>query len=464
MVATAGKALSVRNPFDGEVLQTFEATRLDQFSLIMERARAAAVWMAKMSRAERARILTDTATRIGSASESFARSLCKESGKPIVQARKEVARCVNTLQTSAEEAKRLCGQIIPFDSIAGNEGRFGYYVKEPLGIILAITPFNDPLNLVAHKIGPAIAAGNAVILKPSEKTPICASQLVGCLHDAGLPKECVQLLLGGKEVLQPFLESREIRMISFTGGLAAGESISRLAGLKRLSMDLGGNAANIVLKDCDLNMSIEACVSGAFWANGQNCISVQRILIESEIADKFITDYIAAVKQLSVGDPMLESTFVGPLIDETNVLRLQELVASAVHAGAVLEYGGTTEGAVFMPTVLSNVPVHHPIWLEEIFGPVVCIRPFDSFEEAIRIANQPEYSLHAAIFTNNLQRAMSAVKDLQAGGVMINDSSDFRFDGMPFGGSKLGSMGREGVRYAVEEMSQTKVACFSGQC
>lgn len=458
---TKNNLLQVSNPFNGDIIDTVVTTSADQFQCIISNANKASALMTDMSRFKRCEILSNTANLLKNNQHIVAKTLSEESGKPITQAKKEVLRCINTLQTSAEEAKRISGEIVPFDSFSGNDSKFGYYIKEPLGIILAITPFNDPLNLVAHKIGPALAAGNAVLLKPSEKTPLSALLLLQFLQQSGLPDCCLQILLGDEHILKPYLECKDIRMVSFTGGMHAGEKISKLAGLKRLSMDLGGNAANIVLKDCNLKASIDSCLSGGYWANGQNCISVQRVLVQDCIADDFIHQYTAAVTTLKAGDPGLESTFIGPLIDSKSIQRIQQLIDSALQAGASLECGGYNNGNIFSPTVLSNVPTQHPIWLEEVFGPVVCINRFQDFDEAIAIANEPEYALHAAIFTNNLEQAMSAIKRLHAGGIMINESSDFRYDGMPFGGSKLGSMGREGVKFAIEEMSQTKVVCFN---
>ena len=461
MNAQAPVLLQVFNPFNQELIAALTATPATACDKLIQQAKDASVVMAKMPRHQRADMLSRAAAAIASEAEAFAQCICAESGKPIMQARKEVSRCVNTLTLSAEAAKGLCGEQIPFDSFAGNEGRSGYYSKEPLGIILAITPFNDPLNLVAHKVGPALAAGNAVLLKPSEKAPLSALMLVDCLLAAGAPEFAVQPIIGDKNLMPPYLSSPLIRMVSFTGGMQTGESIAKQAGLKRLAMDLGGNAANIVFKSCDLVACVDACVSGGFWANGHNCISVQRILLQSDIAYLFNKLFVEAVKGLAVGDPQLETTFVGPMIDEAAVNRTQGLVEDAIAAGASLLCGGKNSQGVFLPTVLSNVPTDHPLWLEEVFAPLVCIREFDNFDEAIALANQPDYALHAAVFSNDLTEALVAIEQLEAGGVMINDSSDFRFDGMPFGGSKLGSMGREGVEFAMEEMSQTKVVCFN---
>jgi acyl-CoA reductase-like NAD-dependent aldehyde dehydrogenase len=368
---------------------------------------------------------------------------------------------VNTLTLSGEEAKRHVGEIIPFDAYLGSETRQGWFDRQPLGIITAITPFNDPLNLVAHKLGPAIASGNAVLLKPSELAPLSALALVEALEEAGMPSEMVTVAIGGPELGREMVSSRDVRMISFTGGFKTGEAIAASAGLKKLSMDLGGNAPVVVMADCDLTKAVEACVSGAFWAAGQNCIGTQRILLQAPIADEFRDRFVQATKELTVGDPANVMTDVGPMITEQAAERALHMIHEAVQAGASLLCGGTREGTVLIPSVLEKVPVACRIWTEEAFAPLVVLDRFDTLDEAIQLANSPEYSLHAGVFTASLETALELTDKLEAAGVMINDSSDYRFDAMPFGGFKYGSLGREGVRFAIEEMSQSKTICIN---
>jgi acyl-CoA reductase-like NAD-dependent aldehyde dehydrogenase len=450
----------VTSPYDGRVVGTVPLSEDTAGEATLESARAGARKARALSRNSRGKILDGAATDIGRRSEEFAQTIVAESGKTIRQARKEVLRAVNTLRLSAAEARRNAGEVIPFDSYEGSESRTGWYSREPLGIIVAITPFNDPLNLVAHKIGPAIAGGNAVILKPSALTPLSAQLLTEALLEAGLPPEVLTLVHGDREVAESIMRSREVRMVSFTGGFSTGESIARAAGLKKLSMDLGGNAPVIIMADADLDDAVESCVSGAFWAAGQNCVGVQRILVATELYGDFRERFLDATKRLLAGDPSDELTDVGPMITTAALNELRAKLDEAIDAGAVLLTGNVTDGNVLHPTVLESVPAKSRLWTEEAFGPVVMLEAFETFDDAIEMANAIEFSLHAGIFTNSLGSAMDAARRLDAGGVMINDSSDYRFDGMPFGGSKYGSLGREGVRFAYEEMTQPKVVCI----
>ncbi|MFI1709112.1 aldehyde dehydrogenase family protein [Streptomyces griseoruber] len=452
---------SVHNPFTGEVIASVCTVEARAVGTVLQRARAGRRVAGALSRAARASILERTAHLIERRAESFAHLIVSEAGKTIVQARKEVARAVNTLALSAAEARRNAGEVVPFDAYEGSEKRQGWFTREPLGIIAAITPFNDPLNLVAHKLGPAIAGGNAVILKPSALTPLSSLRLVDTLVEAGLPEEIVTVVNGGADIGAAIVSAADVRMVSFTGGFATGEAISRTAGLKKLAMDLGGNAPVIVMDDADLDAAVDSCVSGAFWAAGQNCIGTQRILIDRKVYESFRDAFVARTKLLRVGDPSDEHTDVGPMITPEAARATRAEVDAAVAQGAVLLCGNHVSGSLYTPTVLEDVPATCTIWQEEAFAPVVVLQPFDSFEDAVEQANAIDYSLHAGIFTSRLDRALTAARLLQAGGVMINDSSDYRFDAMPFGGFKYGSMGREGVRFAFEEMTQPKVVCVN---
>lgn len=452
--------ITVRNPFSGLPVGAVAQSPASDVGMLVDRARRGAALSRDLPRYRRAAILEDAAARIGAELETFARQITGETGKTIRQARKEVRRCINTLKLSAEEARRNAGEVIPFDAFAGSETRTGWFSREPLGIVLAITPFNDPLNLVAHKLGPAIAGGNAVLLKPSELAPLSALSLVQTLVKAGLPCEIVTTAIGGPDLGAALAAARDVRMVSFTGGFRTGEAIARGAGLKKLAMDLGGNAAVIVMADADLDHAVEACVSGAFWAAGQNCIGTQRILVEAPVYAAFRERFVARTDTLIAGDPSAEDTDVGPMISAAAAERAEATVAAAVARGARVLTGHCRRGAVYAPTVLEAVPHDTALWCEEAFAPVVALEPFDRFDDAIAMANATEFSLHAGIFTNNLALALDAARRIEAGGVMVNDSSDYRFDAMPFGGFKYGSMGREGVRFAYEEMTQPKVVCI----
>ncbi|MER6138772.1 aldehyde dehydrogenase family protein [Streptomyces sparsogenes] len=451
----------VRNPYTGEVIASICTVDATAIGTVLQRARCGRRTSGALSRATRAGVLERAAHLVRRRAESFAQLIVSEAGKTITQARKEAARAANTLALSAAEARRNAGEVVPFDAYEGSEKRQGWFTREPLGIIAAITPFNDPLNLVAHKLGPAIAGGNAVILKPSAHTPLSALRLVDTLIEAGLPEEVVTVVGGGADIAAAIVGAPEVRMVSFTGGFATGEAISRTAGLKKLAMDLGGNAPVIVMDDADLDEAVESCVSGAFWAAGQNCIGTQRILIAHQVYEAFRDAFVARTKLLRVGDPTDEHTDVGPMITPEAARATRRKVDEAVAQGAVLLCGNELNGSLYAPTVLENVPATCAIWREEAFAPVVALQPFESFEDAIEQANAIDYSLHAGVFTSRLDRALSAARLLEAGGVMINDSSDYRFDGMPFGGFKYGSMGREGVRFAFEEMTQPKVVCVN---
>lgn len=451
----------VHSPFNGALIGSVEVTDATEIDALVARARSGAELSRALPRHRRAAILEKAAQAIESRSDAFARTIVLEAGKTIAQARKEVLRCVNTLKLSAEEAKRNAGEIVPFDAYAGSEQRQGWFTREPLGIITAITPYNDPLNLVAHKLGPALAGGNAVLLKPSDLTPFSAINLVEVLIEAGLPKEVITVAIGGTGLGQALVSARDVRMVSFTGGFATGEAITRSAGLKKLAMELGGNAPVIVLSDCDFNKAVEGCVSGAFWAAGQNCIGAQRILVQAELYDRFRDAFVLATSKLKAGDPSREDTDVGPMISKQAAERTEAAIDDALASGARLLCGHRRDGSLYHPTVLEGTPPSCRLWHEEAFAPVVMLAPFKSLDEAITMANNPEYSLHAGIFTSNLSAALEAAARIEAGGVMINDSSDYRFDAMPFGGFKYGSMGREGVRFAYEEMTQPKVVCIN---
>ncbi|MEV7395077.1 MULTISPECIES: aldehyde dehydrogenase family protein [unclassified Streptomyces] len=451
----------VRNPYTGEIIGSVCLTPATAVDDVLRRARAGRETARRLSRAARAAVLDGAARLIEERSESFARLIVAEAGKTLVQARKETGRAVNTLRLSAAEARRNAGEVVPFDAYEGSEGRTGWFTREPLGVIAAVTPYNDPLNLVAHKLGPAIAGGNAVVLKPSLLTPLSALRLVDTLVEAGLPEEVVTVVNGGAELGAAVVAAPDVRMVSFTGGFRTGEAIARTAGLKKLAMDLGGNAPVLVLADADLDAAVEACVSGAFWAAGQNCIGTQRILVEREVYEAFRDAFVERTRRLRAGDPADVRTDVGPMISEEAAAAAEATVAAALTEGARLLCGHERVGGVYAPTVLEDVPGTSAVWREEAFAPVVVLQPVDSFEEAVERANEIDFSLHAGVFTGSLDRAMAAARLLEAGGVMVNDSSDYRFDAMPFGGFKYGSMGREGVRFAYEEMTQPKVICLN---
>lgn len=416
----------------------------------------------KMSIHERANVLYKTAEIVKNNLEDYALTIAKEGSKTIREARKEARRCVNTLIVSAEESKRILGETIPFDSFPGGENKLGYYYRFPIGVVLAITPFNDPLNLVAHKLGPAIAAGNSVILKPATVTPLSAIKLVKALLEAGLPPECLQLITGnGNEICPSLIQNDIVRMVSFTGGVEAGKKIVQMSGIKKIGMELGSNSPVIVWKDTDVEYAVESCVSGAFWAAGQNCIGVQRIYIHDLIYENFKKRFVERTLKYKIGNKLLEETDMGPMITEKEAARVEQWTKDAQNMGAALLCGGKRNGAVMQPTVLENVPENTTIHKEEVFAPAVNLYKVSDIDEAIEKSNSLPFGLHAAIFTDNVNLAFKAAYNLNCGGVMINESTDYRLDSMPFGGIKNSGLGREGIKFSLQEMTEPKTICFT---
>lgn len=454
--------IEVRDPQDGSLVDTVpRASREDMLAAIAA-AEAGLARAREMAAHERMRVLHEAAETIRREHETFARTIAREGIKTIREARKEVTRCIETLRVSAEEARRLNGETVPFDQMPGSENRVGYYRREPIGIVGAITPFNDPLNLVAHKVGPALAAGNAIIVKPDSKTPLSALKLASAIHDAGLPPGVVQVVTGdGSKVGDALVVDARVRMISFTGGLDTGLKIMSKVGLKKVGMELGSNSPVIVMPDADLQHAVDANVSGAFWAAGQNCLHVQRLLVHDDIYDDFCEGFIRKTESYQVGDKLDERTDMGPLINEPAASRVERLVQQALDDGATLLTGGERSGTFYAPTVLAGVPEATPLAQEEIYGPVTILYRFQELDEAIERANNVEYGLQAGIFTNDLNTAFHVADRLHCGGVMVNDSTDYRIDAMPFGGVKGSGLGREGVRFALQEMTEPKLVCFN---
>ncbi len=454
--------IEVRNPEDGTLIDTVPKASPDD----MRTAIAAAVTGASVARTlpthRRIAILRRTSELILEDHEAFARTIALEGIKTIREARKEVTRAAETMRISSEEARRLHGATIAFDQMPGSEGRTGYYRLEPVGIVGAITPYNDPLNLVAHKVGPALAAGNAIIVKPDSRTPLSALKLAVAIQEAGLPASVLQVVTGeGSEVGEILVSDPRVRLVSFTGGKATGERIIKQAGLKKFSMELGSNAPVIVMDDADLEAALAANVSGAFWAAGQNCLHVQRLLLHNAIYDTFAARFVEAAAAQRVGQKLDEATQMGPLISEAHAQHVERMVWDAVQAGATLLTGGTRKGTLFAPTVLADVPDTCAIATEEIYGPVTLLYRFSALDEAIMHANAVDYGLQAGIFTRDITTVHRAIAELRYGGVMVNDSSDYRIDAAPFGGFKGSGVGREGVAFSMRDMTEPKLVCFN---
>ncbi len=452
----------VFDPGNGMTVATVPAASSEDALEALAVARMGKDIAANMPTHQRMRILHQTADLIRDRRESFAVLIATESSKTIREARKEVDRCVDTFRLSAEEARRQGGEVIKFDQAPGSENRVGYWQSGPVGVVLAITPFNDPLNLVAHKVGPAIATGNAIIIKPSELTPLSALKLAETLYEAGLPGPILSVLTGlAADIGDLLVQDPGVRMVSFTGGLKTGTHIAHQAGLKKISMELGSNSPVIVLADANLEAAAKASVSGAFWAAGQNCLGVQRIFCEDSIYEEMKERIVQLTGAIRVGDKMDESTDMGPLITEREATRIANWVNEAKSQGAHVLTGGVRKGSYYQPTVLDQVSSGLIVLEEEVFGPVVSLMAVKDLDSAIQQANSVNYGLQAGVFTRDIGKAFDAIKKLQVGGVMINDSSDYRIDAMPFGGVKGSGIGREGVHFAAEAMTEQKVVCFN---
>ena len=454
--------IDVRNPYDDKLIDTVPAGDVADVEAAFQAAEEGFEINRNLPVHERISILYKTAEIIRSRQEDFAKIIASEGSKTIKEARKEASRCIDTIMISAEEARRVVGETIPFDSREGSENRLGYYYRFPIGIIVAITPFNDPLNLVAHKVGPAIAGGNSVVLKPATVTPLSALKLGEAFIEAGLPWKILNIVTGkASKIGDALVTDPRGRMISFTGGTEAGLDITKKAGLKKIGMELGSNSPVIVMDDADLPQAAELSVSGAFWAVGQNCIGVQRIYIHEAVYDEFEKMFIEYTKKIKVGYQLDEDTDMGPMITEGEAARVEEWIKEAIQAGAELLTGGKREGTLFEPTVFRNMPDTAKLNCEEVFGPVVNLYKVSSLDEAIKLSNSVIYGLHGAIFTRSLDNAFKAIKGLDVGGVMVNDSTDYRIDMMPFGGVKWSGLGREGIKFALLEMTEPKVVCFN---
>jgi len=458
----AKDAITVENPYDQSVVDTVPRGTTEDMKRAIESAIKGAEIARKMPVHQRMEILYRAAQIVKENLEEFAKTIATEGSKTIQEARKEAFRCVNTLTISAEESRRVLGETIPFDSVPGSENKTGYYYRMPIGVIGAITPFNDPLNLVAHKLGPAIAGGNSVVLKPATVTPLSALKLAEAFMKVGIPSHVLNVVTGhASEVADALVTDPRVRMITFTGGPEAGLDIMKKVGLKKIGMELGSNSPVIVMADCDLNWAVESCVSGAFWAVGQNCIGVQRILVENSIYDDFLKKFVDRTKKIKTGYQLDEKTDMGPMITLKEAERVEKWIQEAVEKGANIQTGGGRRGTLVDPTVLTNVPDDSTIKCEEVFGPVVILQPIDTLDNAIEIANSVEYGLHGAIFTKDINSAFKAAHELNVGGVVINDSTDYRLDQMPFGGVKMSGLGREGIKFALQEMTEPKVICIN---
>ncbi len=451
----------VRLPYDGSEVGTVYQAEKPQVDAAIAAAFAAAPVMRELTRDERSVILRSASERLLAEREEMAAAISNESGKPIREARLEVDRSVATLVFSAEEAHRLCGEVVPMDAAPAGKGRMAMTVREPLGVIGAITPFNFPLNLAMHKIGPAIAGGNAVVHKPASATPLSALRMAAIFEQCGLPRGGLNVITGpGGEIGDLLVQDPRVAMITFTGSPEVGLRIRHLAGLKRVTLELGSNSAVIVEADGDLSTAVARCVAGSFAHSGQVCISVQRIFAQKRIRDEFVERVVAGARSLAIGHPREDATEVSSLITEGEAERVDAWIHEATQAGAKLATGGKRTRATLEPAVLTEVPAECKVWAREAFGPVAGINVYDSLDEAIAGVNASDYGLQAGIFTQDIQKAFHAARRVHVGGFMINDVPQYRVDQMPYGGVKLSGTGREGPKYAIEEMTEPKLICW----
>ncbi|MEM0136719.1 MAG: aldehyde dehydrogenase family protein [Thermoplasmatales archaeon] len=385
--------------------------------------------------------------------------MTRESGKPIKFSSKEVDRASFVLFASGEEGKRICGETVPMDVEPRGSDRFAFYYRVPIGPVLSITPFNDPLNLVAHKVGPALAAGNSIVNKPTTISPLSSLRLSELLQEAGMPEFAFQNIItsGNSQVMKSFLTSDEFRKITFTGGSDAANKMIREAGFKKYSMELGSNSPVIISENSRWEDHIDSTVEAAFESQGQNCIHSQRILIQDKIYSQVAEALVKRSSELKVGNPLDPYTDIGPMINEGEAMRVETLISSAVSHGARVLIGNKREKSIFFPTIMEEVSTEDEIWKNEIFGPVTILSKYGTIDEAVDMANAVSFGLQAGIISDNYQELMKAAEKLQYGTVLVNDTSDFRIDTMPFGGVKKSGIGREGIKYAIEEMTEIKL-------
>ena len=453
--------IEVRNPFDGSLLDTVPSADASDIDRTVQAACRGLKIMRDLPRHRRSGILRKTADLIHERSEDFARTLAMEVGKTIREARIEVGRAAMIFQIASEEANRIHGETLPLDAIPGAENKIGYYDRVPVGIIGAITPFNLPMSLASHKLAPALAGGNSIVLKPASATPLADLKLGEVLLEAELPPEALSVVTGsGAEVGDVLVAHPRVRMLSFTGSREVGLGIGAQAGFKKLTLELGGNAAVIVCATADLDDAAGLISRGGFSLAGQICISVQRALVFKEVHDRFVEKLVEGVRKLKVGNQLEEDTDLGPMINVNAAKKTKEWVDEAVAAGGRLLTGGTHEGALFQPTVIDNPPTSVRASAEEIFAPVVVVHEVESLDQAINIANDSAYGLQAGIFTADMREAFEAIRRLDVGGITVNEVPTYRSDLAPYGGMKQSGLGREGVKFAIEEMTEPKAVVF----
>jgi glyceraldehyde-3-phosphate dehydrogenase (NADP+) len=457
------KVTEVFSPFSGEVIDTIPDATPDQIEAALRAAVEGAAAMAKLTAYERSQILLRAADLLAKQVEDIARTITLEEGKPLFESRGEAGRTPDILRLCAFEGAQLRGETLPIDSQAGAAGKMGFTLRVPCGIVVAITPFNYPLLLVAHKVGPALAAGNAVILKPASKTALTALKFTKILLEAGLPQNALQCITGsGQAVGMALCSDSRVRKISFTGSTDVGEKITQVAGVKKLSLELGSNSPLVVLPDADLNAVADATAIGGYVNAGQVCISTQRVLVQKKVYGDFLDALKPKVEAIKVGDPLKDETRLSAMVTESSAKRVKSWIDEATQGGARVVTGGSRQGQVFAPTVIADVHPKMKISCDELFGPAVAVTPVESIDEAIAIANDSKYGLGAGIFTRDIKNALRFAREVESGTIQINWTPLWRADFMPYGGFKSSGIGKEGPRYAIEEMTELKTVVIHG--
>lgn len=450
------------SPYTNKVIAQIPQASKEEVEETIEMAHQKRKEMARLTAYERAEILEELVLLFKENRQKAAEIISLESAKPLKFSLGEIDRTIETYKFAAEEAKRLTGEMIPMDAAKNGANRFGYTIEEPIGVIGAITPFNFPQNLVAHKVGPAIASGNPIVLKPASQTPLSALFLAELLDQTSLPKGAFNVVTGsGRIVGDALVENPLVKMITFTGSPAVGIGIRNKAGLKKVALELGSNAGLIIDRNVDLEEIVAKCVTGAFSNQGQVCISLQRTYVLEEIFPAFIEKFAEATQALTIGDPMHATTDLSAMIHPAEQERALSWVDEAVSLGAEIITGGKIENGVFLPTILTNVDATAKVSCQEVFAPIVIVNRISSIEDGIIAINDSDYGLQAGIFTNDIQTAFHASKALEVGGVMINDIPTYRVDQMPYGGVKESGTGKEGLKYAIHEMTETKLIVWN---
>ena len=451
----------VTNPYDNSVIDTVPRAGVEDVDAAIASAVRGAKAMANVPAYDRFLMLRRAADLLEERTEEFARTITLEEGKIIAEGRTEVGRAIQTISLSGEEAKRLYGETVPLDAAPGWTGQMGFTIRVPCGVVAAISPFNFPLNPVCHKVGPALAAGNAVVIKPASDTPLSALKLTEVLLEAGVPQEAVQCITGpGGLIGDSLVADPRVRKITFTGSRDVGEHICKVAGLKKVTMELGSNSPLIVMPDADIDKVVNATITSGYANAGQVCISAQRIITSQEVYADYLDALTEGVEAISTGDPLDETVRMGPMIREQDADRVDEWIREAVSGGARTVTGGERTGTMYAPTVVADVKPEMRVSCEELFGPAVAVTPFSDIDEAIAMANDSNYGLSAGIFTQNVDWAMRFAREVDSGSLHINSGPGGRADLMPYGGLKESGMGKEGPKYAVQEMTELKMVIF----